>query len=136
MAKHQNKPTPPTPTPNSGPKQNRVTAVVGFGASAGGLQAFEEVLRQLPEQTGMAFIFVQHLDPRHESLLTDLLGRATPMKVLEAQDGAPIEPDHVYVIRPNTILTVSDHRLSVKSRGETMLQMPVDLFFRSLAVEY
>src|SRR5215510_12259371 len=122
MAKKQNKPSPERP--DQEPKTERVTAVVGFGASAGGLQAFEEVLRHLPANTGMAFVFVQHLDPHHQSLLTDLLGRATPMRVVEARDGTPIQPDHVYVIKPNTILTVADHRINVTGRSEALQQMP------------
>ena len=75
--------------------------IVGVGASAGGLEAVERLLRQLPEDTGMAFVIVQHLDPNHESRLTEILSRATSMPVAEAQHGARVEPNRVYIIPPN-----------------------------------
>jgi two-component system CheB/CheR fusion protein len=69
--------------------------IVGVGASAGGLEAFSELLRHLPPRTGMAFVFVQHLDPTHGSMLRDLLARASSMPVEEAQNDRTIEPDHL-----------------------------------------
>src|SRR6476661_4875078 len=86
--------------PNSAP-----FPIVGIGASAGGLEAFTDLLAALPSNTGMAFVLVQHLDPDHPSLLTTLLGRTTAMRVEEIQDGVRIQPNHVYVIPPNTSLT-------------------------------
>src|SRR5213594_1333049 len=74
--------------------------IVGVGASAGGLEAFSELLRNLPTDTGMAFVLVQHLDPRHGSILADLLANWTRMPVIQVHDGIPVEPDHVYVIPP------------------------------------
>src|SRR4051812_14573204 len=74
--------------------------VVGIGASAGGLDACSKLLDGLPSDTGMAFILIQHLDPVHKSMMADLLAGHTSMTVLEAVDGAPIEPDHVYIIPP------------------------------------
>src|SRR5215831_16072499 len=76
--------------------------IVGIGASAGGLEALSQLLSNLPTNTGMAFMLVQHLDPRHESRLPELLARATRMPVLEAAQGLEVRPDHVYVIPPNT----------------------------------
>src|SRR5450755_3772635 len=76
--------------------------IVGIGASAGGLEAFTEMLQGLPSNTGMAFVFIQHLDPKHVSLLTELLQRQTSMGVQEATNGRKVEPDHVYVIPRNT----------------------------------
>src|SRR5688500_15549212 len=70
--------------------------VVGIGASAGGLEAFRQLLAGLPPDTGMAFVLVQHLDPRHESKLTDLLARATSMSVVEVTDGLPVSANSVY----------------------------------------
>ena len=70
--------------------------VVGIGASAGGLAAFTRLLSQLPEQTGLAYVIVQHLDPAYQSLLPDLLARATKMPVREVTNGITVEPDHVY----------------------------------------
>ena len=76
--------------------------IVGIGASAGGLEAFTSLLKHLPNDTGMAFVLVQHLDPTHASALTEILSRATAMPVTEVRDGMRIEPNHVYVIPPNT----------------------------------
>ena len=108
--------------------------IVGVGASAGGLEAFSELLRHLPQRTGMAFVFVQHLDPTHGSMLRDLLARASSMPVEEAQNGRRMEPDHLYVIQPNTDLTIDGAVLKVAPRTEVRGQhMPVDFFFRTLA---
>ena len=108
--------------------------VVGIGASAGGLDAFKQLLLHLPATTGMAFIFVQHLDPRHESILPDLLAEATSMPVHRALDGMPLNPNHVYVIPPNSIVTVVGGNLSLTPRPDShRLFMPVDYLLRSLA---
>src|SRR5512146_3525109 len=72
--------------------------IVGIGASAGGLEAFTQLLQHLPLDTGMAFVLVQHLDPDHESALTSLLARTTAMPVREVTNDLPVEPNHVYVI--------------------------------------
>ncbi len=87
--------------------------IVGIGASAGGLEAFSDVLRFLPDDTGMAYVLVQHLDPRHESLLPELLARATHMDVHEAQAGMVVEANHIYVIAPNTDMTLSQGLLTL-----------------------
>src|SRR5262249_26877158 len=108
--------------------------VVGFGASAGGLEAFTELLQHMPADTGLALVLVQHLDPRHGSILTELLSRATTMPVLPAQEGLMIEPNHVYVIPPNTNLSISTGVLHLEPRPVGH-HMPVDHFFRSLAVD-
>ena len=76
-------------------------AVVGVGASAGGLEAFSAVLENLPVATGMTIVFVSHLDPKHESILTSLLARMTPMSVVEAKHGMALQRNHVYVIPRN-----------------------------------
>ena len=78
-----------------------VLPIVGIGGSAGGLEAVTQVLDLLPQETGMAFVLVQHLDPTHESALASLLSRATAMPVSEARNNAPLEPNHFYVIPPN-----------------------------------
>ena len=80
--------------------------IVGIGASAGGLEAFTKLLENLPPDTGMAFVLVQHLAPTKDSMLAELLSKATSMPVREVQDGMTVEPDHVYVIPPNTALAV------------------------------
>src|SRR5215469_12434173 len=86
------------------PDPHRCT-IVGFGASAGGMEAFTEVLANMPSDSDMALVLVQHLDPNHQSVLTELLGRSTSLPVTEIQDGMRPEPNHVYVIPPNASLT-------------------------------
>ena len=105
--------------------------VVGVGASAGGLEAFTELLRHLPADTGMAFVFIQHLAPRHESMLAHLLSRETAMCVNEVADGAVLSPNQVYVIPPNAAMTISGLTLFLKPR-ETA-GTAIDGFLRSLA---
>ena len=80
--------------------------IVGIGASAGGLEAVSELLAGLPASNGMAFIVVQHLDPDHASLLSEILAKRTRMALALAHDGMPVEPDHVYVIPPAATLTL------------------------------
>jgi two-component system, chemotaxis family, CheB/CheR fusion protein len=124
---------------NASPEANQQedqddVVVVAIGASAGGLEAFTDLLSHLPPDTGMAFVLVQHLDPKHESMLTELISRSTRMPVLEVKHGMRIEPDHVYVIPPNTTMTIHDHTLRLTAREETRgLHMAVDYFMRSLA---
>ncbi len=111
--------------------------VVGVGASAGGLEAFTELLRHLPPTTGMAFVFVQHLDPHYESALPELLAAKTRMTVLQAQNECRIQPDHVYVIPPNTLMRIREGALVLETRPPTPeLFRPIDAFFSSLAEEF
>jgi two-component system CheB/CheR fusion protein len=108
--------------------------IVGIGASAGGLEAFTMLLKKIPPHTGMAFVLVQHLAPTKDSILTDLLSKATSLPVHEVQDGMTIEPDHVYVIPPNAFMTVFHGVLRLSPRADSPAQhMPIDSFFRSLA---
>jgi two-component system CheB/CheR fusion protein len=110
--------------------------IVGIGASAGGFEAFSELLKFLPTDTGMAFVLVQHLDPKHESQLTQLLRRGASLPVMEVKDNVKVAPDHVYVIPANARITISDGRLRLSPRKKNELPpMPVDAFFRSLAAE-
>jgi two-component system, chemotaxis family, CheB/CheR fusion protein len=108
--------------------------VVGIGASAGGLEAFTQLLGELPPDTGMAFVLVQHLDPRHASMLSGLLAKKTEMPVAEVTDGMPVEPNRIYVIPPNTNMAILNGTLQLMPRTETRgRHMSVDYFFRSLA---
>ena len=108
--------------------------VVGVGASAGGLEAFTQLLRALPGDANLAVIYVQHLAPRFESTLPALLKEATSMPVAQVTDRAPIKPGHVYVIPPNAFLTISRGELRLSPRPEGRARhAPVDHFFRSLA---
>ncbi|MEX0802969.1 MAG: chemotaxis protein CheB, partial [Candidatus Binatia bacterium] len=108
--------------------------VVGVGASAGGLEAFTQLLSALPDNTGMAFVLVQHLDPKHDSSLSELLAKVTPMPVVEAVQGLAVRPDQIYVIPPNTTLTIAQGVLQLTPRGEARgPHLAVDQFFKSLA---
>jgi two-component system CheB/CheR fusion protein len=123
---------------NPASAQQKSTAVsfpiVGVGASAGGLEAFSELLRQLPEKTGMAYVLVQHLDPKHSSGLREILSRTTKIPVQEVTDGVAIQPNNVYVIPPNTSMILQDGRLRLAPRVLTHRQhMPIDHFLHSLA---
>jgi two-component system CheB/CheR fusion protein len=110
--------------------------IVGLCASAGGLDAFRKLFDVLPANSGMAFILIQHLDPKHESMMVDLLAGHTPMKVLQAVDGMPLQRDHVYVMPPRTYLSVRDGNLRLSlPRERHGARMPVDFFLRSLAEE-
>ena len=75
--------------------------IVGMGASAGGLEAFEQFFRSVPPDSGMAFVLVSHLDPSHVSILTEILQRTTAMPVVQVQDQMAVAPNGVYVIPPN-----------------------------------
>ena len=110
--------------------------VVGIGASAGGLEAVTQLLKNLPVNTGMSFVVVQHLDPTHESALTQLLARATKMPVVEAKHNQRLEPDCIHVIPPNKIIALEKKQLKLYPRvdGEHD-RMPVDYFLQSLADE-
>jgi two-component system, chemotaxis family, CheB/CheR fusion protein len=110
------------------------TTVVAIGASAGGIEALSELLSYLPADTGLAFVLVQHLDPKHHSILRELLARKTAMNVTEVSDGMAIVPNHVYVIPPNASMSVSGEVLHLGPREERGgMHMSVDHFMRSLA---
>jgi two-component system, chemotaxis family, CheB/CheR fusion protein len=109
--------------------------VVGVGASAGGLEAFTQLLQNLPVDTGMAFVLVQHLDPEHESALTQLLAKTTSMPVSEVTNNLRVEANHVYIIPPNTCMAIARGVLKLRPR-ERQGRMPhhsIDYFFESLA---
>jgi two-component system CheB/CheR fusion protein len=117
---------------SSPPQGSSPTAVVGIGASAGGLNAYTELLGALPPNTGMTFVIVQHLSADHESFLTTLLARVTQMPVIEVQDGPRIEPNTIYVIPPNRSLVIEDGHLGLRDRPPG-LHLSVDIFFKTLA---
>ena len=110
---------------------SRPSAIVGIGASAGGLEAFTEFLRHLPTDTGMGFVLVQHLDPSHQSILPELLSKTTRRRVTSVEDGMPVLPNEVYVIPPNRSMTIAKGVLHLGPR-EGHGHRLVDEFFRSL----
>lgn len=108
--------------------------IVGIGASAGGLEAFEQFFHAVPTDSNMAFVLIPHLDPSHASLLTEILQRATTMPVIEALDQLLVEPNHVYIIPPNRDMEIFHGKLQLTvpnvPRGQ---RLPIDAFLRSLA---
>ncbi|HEV7223135.1 MAG TPA: chemotaxis protein CheB [Pirellulales bacterium] len=111
-------------------------SVVGVGASAGGLEAFTQLLRGLPDEPGFAVVFVQHLAPQHDSALPVLLAGATHLPVVLVEEGMPLAANHIYVIPPNAQLSLVGHTLHLGSRPKDHSQYtPIDFFFRSLAEE-
>ncbi len=115
---------------------SRMFPIVGIGASAGGLDAFEQFLMNVPENTGMAYVIIQHLDPTQKGMLPELLQRITKMKVFQVKDHTVVKPDCVYVIPPNASMSILKGVLHlfepIESRG---LRLPIDFFFRSLAID-
>lgn len=124
-------------TSDAVPDQNadkRTVPVIGIGASAGGLGALEALLPAIKAGSGLAYVIVQHLSPDYESVLPALLERNSPLPVAAAKEGAVIEADHIYVIPPNTSLTLVDDRLHLAPPTEQRAQRtPIDGFFLSLA---
>ena len=117
---------PPAPVPH--------LPIVGIGASAGGLEALEQFLRQVPERSGLAFVIVQHLDPTHKGIMAELLQRATGMKVVQVRDRMLVEPDCVYVIPPNKDMSILHGMLHLFAPSQPRgLRLPIDFFLRSLA---
>ena len=108
--------------------------IVGIGASAGGLEAFEQFLGNVPEDSGMAYVVIQHLDPTQKGMLPELLQRNSKMKVMQVKDRMVVKQNCVYVIPPNTSMSILKGVLylfdPIESRG---LRLPIDFFFRSLA---
>ena len=120
--------------PREGKSRDAGFPIIGIGASAGGLEAFEQFFRRVPPEVGMAFVLVPHLDPDHASMLTEILGRITAMPVSEAKDQMAVELNHVYVIPPNWEMTIFHGALQLSvpemARGH---RMSIDFFLRSLA---
>src|SRR5262245_19530559 len=118
------------------PERKNDLLIAAVGASAGGIEAFTELISNLATDTGMAFVLVQHLDPEHHSMLTELLSKKTAMRVKEVTNGMTVEPNHVYVIPPNATMSISNHTLQLAPRGDSRaLHMSIDHFMRALAEE-
>lgn len=108
--------------------------IIGIGASAGGLEALEQLLMQVPPASGMAYVIVQHLEPTHKGIMSELLQRCTSMKVMQIKDRTAVQADCVYIIPPNKDLSILHGvlHLLTPSLGRG-LRLPIDFFFRSLA---
>ncbi|MDQ3552029.1 MAG: histidine kinase, partial [Bacteroidota bacterium] len=114
-------------------KSENLFPVVGVGASAGGLQAFKQLVNAIPEGAGFAYILVQHLSPDHESQLSDILQKQTTLPVIEVTDHIKVEPDHIYIIPSNKILIANDGVLELNPRIKGEKVNTIDVFFTSLA---
>ena len=114
--------------------EKKAFPVIGIGASAGGLEALETFFSHMPSDSGMAFVVIQHLAPRHKSILGDILKKDTQMNVLEIQDGMKIEPNQVYLNPPDKDVALSKGTFHLAQPSElTRVRMPIDFCFRSLA---
>ena len=108
--------------------------IVAIGASAGGLEAITQLLKNLSPDTGMAYVYIQHLDPSHESMLSSILSKATKMKVVQAEHLVPMEPDHLFIIPPDKNMSIVDGVITLNEREpRPAINMPIDQFFVSLA---
>ena len=115
--------------------QAKIVSVAAIGASAGGLEAFSELVRNLPMQTGMAFVLVQHLDPHHTSQLVQILTRETNLPIKEVIDGDFLRPNQMYIMPPNREMTLEEGALCLWKRSESRgRHMPIDRFFASVAL--
>jgi two-component system CheB/CheR fusion protein len=138
IAKTDGTSEPETTAPEVSGESSNIASVpvVGVGASAGGLEAFTQLLNHLPPDTGFAFVFVQHLDPRHASVLPKILSAKTRMRVREATDGDVLKPNVVFVLPADRSITISQGLLRLSPRLDTGgLHHPIDAFLRSLAID-
>ena len=116
-------------------RENKMPFVIGIGASAGGLEALQQFFQNMPGNSGLSFVVIQHLSPDYKSLMADILGKHTQMNVLQAENGMEIWPDTVYLIPPKNNMTLKDGRLYLTEFIHGMLNHPIDVFFTSLAKE-
>ncbi len=133
-ASHDAGPSPSPAAPPGGTDAKDRFHVVGIGASAGGLEAFEQFFSNMPVDTGMTFVLIPHLSPEHKSMMAELLKRHTSMDIFQAENGMRVKPNCLYIIPPDKDMSLRKLRLQllepVERRG---LRHPIDFFFRSLA---
>ena len=124
------------PKSDSGKKDRLPARIVGLGASAGGLEPLQQFFAHVSVTSGLAYIVVQHLDPSHKAMLSEILQRVTPMPVREIAASMSVEPDAVYVIPPNTEVTARGGVLHLAApSGPRGLRLPIDALFSSLAMD-
>ena len=132
--KHDNSPASDSLEIKSSDSKLSKFPIVCLGASAGGLEALEQFLEHIPQNSGMAFVVIQHLDPTQEGMLPELLQRSTPMEVFQVKDRMKVKQNYVYVIPPNKSMSIADGILHLSNPIETRgLRLPIDFFLRSLA---
>jgi two-component system CheB/CheR fusion protein len=123
--------------PAGGVSKKETFPIVAIGASAGGIEAIKDLLLNLNPDLGFGYVYIQHLDPDHKSILSSILGKCTKMKVVQAEHLMHIERNHVYIIPPNKDMSVIDHVVILNPRKERpAIHMPVDRFFISLAEKH
>ncbi|WP_353929709.1 CheR family methyltransferase [Okeanomitos corallinicola TIOX110] len=121
-------------SPEQQSKEPELFPIVGIGASAGGLEAFTQLLSHLPTDTGMGFVLIQHLSPTQKSMLSEILSRTTQIPVTEVQEGMVVQPNHIYIIPPGKTMTLTQGVLKLKPREKSHGQlMTIDSFLISLA---
>ena len=134
LDRQQELPLIPLKTPSTAPENEPGFLVVGIGASAGGLEAFENFFKHMPEDANMAFVLIQHLDAEHVSILPELIARFTRMPVLQVTKNIQILQNHVYIIPPNSNIALQQCRLILsKMESKRRDRLPIDFFFHSLA---
>ncbi|MGD9201161.1 MAG: chemotaxis protein CheB, partial [Chitinispirillia bacterium] len=115
-------------------KRNEIFPIVGVGASAGGLESFKRLLIAMPENPGIAFILIQHLDPAHQSYMDELLSRYTKMKVVQIDKNLKVKPNCIYIIAPNSEIVFNNGELILtETKKQRGWRTPIDTFFLSLA---
>src|SRR5476649_167230 len=133
-SRRQKKPVPIIRPETSASPASATFPIVGIGASAGGLEALDQFLGRVPTGSGMAFVIVQHLDPTRKGIMSELLQRATGMKVVQVKDRTTVRPDCVYVIPPNKDMSILHGVLHLlKPTAARGMRLPIDFFLRSLA---
>ena len=115
---------------------NDLRGVVGIGASAGGLEALQQLLGKLPTKTDLAYVIIQHLSPDYRSMLGEILSKHTQMPVLQAKDGTPVKMNQIYLIPPRFNMEISDGCLHLSEYNHGIINHPIDVFLRSLAKAY
>ena len=116
-------------------KDAKASFIVGLGASAGGLEALQQFFQQMPANSGLSFVVIQHLSPDYKSLMADILGKYTEMDVRQAENEMAVEPNTVYLIPPKKNLTLKNGKLMLTEYIHGTLNHPIDVFFASLAEE-
>ena len=123
-----------SPSQNSPEISSDDLSVAAIGASAGGIEAILELARNLATDTGLAFVFIQHLDPTHQSILSELVAKETKMPVTEVTNGLQVAPNQIFIIPPNATMSISGNTLELTPRDDSHgVHMSVDRFMRSLA---
>ncbi|MCF8362698.1 MAG: chemotaxis protein CheB [Prolixibacteraceae bacterium] len=117
-------------------KKDESLTVVGVGASAGGLEALQQFFEYMPDDTGLVFVVVQHLSPDYKSMMDELLARHTNMPIKVIADGEKIEVNYIYLIPPRQNLRIFKDQLFLTNQDNRKgLHLPIDIFFKSLAIE-